>query len=119
MGSLPVLTHRQRQILAAISDSISANGYPPTLREIGATVGLSSASSVNHQLAILSAKGYIRRVAGLNRALTIEHLYDGGQTETAPDGSHRPTPAHPLIAAGVSVMEPSMPVPGDVTREAR
>lgn len=53
-------------------------------------------------------------------ACQVEHVFvDWGATsKTAPDGLHRPTPATP-DCAGVSVMESSMPDPGDVTREPR
>ncbi len=44
------VTDRQRRILEAIRDSVSTRGYPPSMREIGEAVGLTSSSSVKHQL---------------------------------------------------------------------
>jgi len=56
-----VLTWRQRKILHVIRDSVQRRGYPPSMREIGDAVGLSSISSVSYQLAALERKGYLRR----------------------------------------------------------
>ena len=42
------LTPRQRKVLEVIRDSVERRGYPPTIREIGEAVGLSSTSSVSH-----------------------------------------------------------------------
>jgi len=56
-----VLTWRQRKILQVIKDSVQRRGYPPSMREIGDAVGLSSISSVSYQLAALERKGYLRR----------------------------------------------------------
>ena len=57
----PALTERQQRILETIARSIRANGYAPTMREIGEAVGLQSPSSVSHQLSELERKGYIRK----------------------------------------------------------
>lgn len=65
------LTIRQRQIVAAIRIALDERGYPPTMREIGAAVGLASPSSVKHQLDIMEAKGAIRRDPMRPRALEI------------------------------------------------
>ncbi len=55
------LTERQRTILDVIRASVSSRGYPPSIREIGDAVGLTSTSSVAHQLRTLERKGYLRR----------------------------------------------------------
>lgn len=65
------LTVRQQQILLAIRVALEDRGYPPTMREIGAAVGLTSPSSVKHQLAVMEAKGVIRRDPNRPRALEI------------------------------------------------
>ena len=65
------LTYRQRTILRTISQSIENRGYPPTMREIGAVVGLTSPSSVKHQLTALERKGYLRRDPKRPRAMEI------------------------------------------------
>ncbi len=55
------LTERQRTILEVIRASVTSRGYPPSIREIGDAVGLTSTSSVAHQLRTLERKGYLRR----------------------------------------------------------
>ncbi|GAA1181259.1 transcriptional repressor LexA [Ornithinimicrobium humiphilum] len=70
------LTNRQRRVLAVIRDSVDARGYPPSLREIGEAVGLTSPSSVAHQLKMLERKGYLRRDP--NRPRAIEVVTPGG-----------------------------------------
>ncbi len=59
-----VLTWRQRKVLQVIRESVQRRGYPPSMREIGEAVGLTSTSSVSYQLSTLQAKGYLRRDAG-------------------------------------------------------
>ncbi|MGY5882676.1 transcriptional repressor LexA [Modestobacter lacusdianchii] len=65
------LTQRQRRVLEVIRDSIERRGYPPSVREIGEAVGLSSASSVAHQLSVLQRKGWLRRDPNRPRALDV------------------------------------------------
>jgi repressor LexA len=65
------LTQRQRRVLEVIHDSIERRGYPPSVREIGEAVGLSSASSVAHQLSVLQKKGWLRRDPNRPRALDV------------------------------------------------
>lgn len=65
------LTVRQRRVLEVIRNSVDRRGYPPSLREIGEAVGLTSPSSVAHQLAALERKGYLRRDPNRPRALEV------------------------------------------------
>ncbi|WP_084076757.1 transcriptional repressor LexA [Demequina sp. NBRC 110057] len=65
------LTDRQRSILVTIRDSVELRGYPPSMREIGQAVGLTSTSSVKHQLTALEAKGYLRRDPHRPRAIEV------------------------------------------------
>ena len=65
------LTPRQKRVLAHIKDSIEQRGYPPSMREIGASVGLTSTSSVSHQLKVLQEKGYLKRDPNRPRALEV------------------------------------------------
>lgn len=65
------ITDRQRRILEAIRDSVATRGYPPSMREIGDAVGLTSSSSVKHQLSALQAKGYLRQDPNRPRALDV------------------------------------------------
>jgi len=64
------LTTRQTQILDFLRTSIEEKGYPPSLREVGDAVGLTT-GSVHNQLVTLQAKGYIVRDPGRPRALTL------------------------------------------------
>src|SRR5579875_2548773 len=66
-----VLTWRQRKVLQVIRDSVQRRGYPPSMREIGEAVGLTSTSSVSYQLSTLQAKGYLHRDAGRPRTVEV------------------------------------------------
>src|SRR5919107_777392 len=65
------LTPRQQRVLTVIRESLVARGYPPSMREIGEKVGLTSSSSVAHQLRVLEEKGYIKRDPNRPRALEV------------------------------------------------
>jgi repressor LexA len=65
------LTPRQQKVLATIKDAIELRGYPPSMREIGTAVGLTSSSSVAHQLKTLEEKGFLRRDPKRPRALEV------------------------------------------------
>jgi repressor LexA len=65
------LTPRQRSILTVIREWVDEHGYPPTMREIGAAVGLASPSTVAHHMAILEKNGFLRRDARGSRAVDI------------------------------------------------
>src|SRR5262249_10403681 len=67
----PTLTARQQKVVRFISGWIQEHGYSPSMREIGRAVGLTSTSSVEHQLAALQAKGYLRRAAGCPRTVEV------------------------------------------------
>lgn len=65
------LSDKQLAILDVIQRSVSARGYPPSMREIGDAVGLSSLSSVTHQLNQLELSGYLRRDPNRPRAMEV------------------------------------------------
>lgn len=65
------LTERQQMVLIFLRDQIAKRGYPPSMREIGASVGLASTSSVSHQLRVLEQLGYVKRDPNRPRALEI------------------------------------------------
>src|SRR6478609_4587627 len=65
------LTPRQQRVLSTIKDSIEKRGYPPSMREIGEAVGLTSSSSVAHQLRVLEEKGFLKRDPNRPRALEV------------------------------------------------
>jgi len=87
------LTPRQRRVLEVIRDSVERRGYPPSMREIGEAVGLTSSSSVSHQLAMLERKGYLRRDPNRPRAIEVRH----------PDGGPAPVRSPSVEGAGGSV----------------
>jgi repressor LexA len=66
-----VLTWRQRKVLQVIRDSVQKRGYPPSMREIGEAVGLTSTSSVSYQLSTLQKKGYLHRDVGRPRTVEV------------------------------------------------
>jgi repressor LexA len=72
------LTERQQEIMDFISKEVEKKGYPPSVREIGEAVGLSSSSSVHAQLEKLEQLGYLRRDPTKPRA--IEVLYGSSDT---------------------------------------
>ncbi len=106
------LTPRQRKVLEVIRDSVERRGYPPTVREIGEAVGLTSTSSVSHQLAMLQKKGFLRRDPSRPRAVDVrlpgETAAANLEQDEAAERAARPTPAYvPVlgrIAAGGPVL---------------
>jgi repressor LexA len=124
------LTPRQRRVLDEIRDSVERRGYPPSMREIGEAVGLTSSSSVSHQLATLERKGFLRRDPNRPRAIEVRHpdsaaSYSDSVDETG-SGDARPAAAYvPLvgsIAAGgptlaEQVVEDVFPLPRQVVGE--
>lgn len=102
------LTEKQQAILEYISRSVESRGYPPSMREIGDAVGLSSLSSVTHQLSRLELAGYLRRDP--NRPRALEVLVELASTNQAvadsPSVQPEETAYVPLvghIAAGVPI----------------
>ncbi|SFE59096.1 transcriptional repressor LexA [Blastococcus tunisiensis] len=125
------LTQRQRRVLEVIRDSIERRGYPPSVREIGEAVGLSSASSVAHQLSVLQKKGWLRRDPNRPRALDVRLPGDSPHAVPAPaepaaedTGLSAPTyvPLVGRIAAGGPVLaeqavEDVFPLPRELVGE--
>src|SRR5204863_995861 len=69
LNTVQGLTQRQQMVLDFIRQSISDRGYPPTLREIGARMGIRSTNGVNDHLRALERKGYLTREDMKSRAL--------------------------------------------------
>jgi len=102
------LSAKQRDILETIQRAVAARGYPPSMREIGDAVGLSSLSSVTHQLNQLEIAGYLRRDPNRPRALEVLiELPDVEPTVTdeasTPVGDAAMVPLVGRIAAGVPI----------------
>jgi len=70
-GEPPRISARQHRILAMIRDSVERSGYPPTVREIAAAVGLASPSSVTYHLKALERHGLLHRRAHAPRAVDL------------------------------------------------
>src|SRR3954447_7178920 len=112
------LTDRQRQGLEFIDTEVRRRASPPSGREIGEAVGLSSPSTVHAHLAALQDKGYIHRDPTKPRALEITYEPSSGATV-----ERRPVRHVPLVgdvAAGTGVLaaeniEETLPVPEDLT----
>src|SRR5690554_1600179 len=77
MGQPQKLTDRQALVLDTITDYIQSAGFPPTIREIGDKVGISSTNGVNDHLKALERKGYIARLDSKSRALRAMYQSNG------------------------------------------
>ena len=112
------LTPRQQQVLEFIDVEVRRRGYPPSVREIGEAVGLSSSSTVHAHLGALQDKGYLKRDPTKPRAIEICFEPDSGAIV-----DRRPVKHVPLIgdvAAGTGVLaaeniEETFPLPEDFT----
>ncbi len=65
------LSGRQRQMLAFIREFVDEHGYPPSIRDIGAAVGISSTSVVDYNLRVLEREGHLRRTRDVSRGLEL------------------------------------------------
>jgi len=118
------LTDRQRQVLEFIKSETRRNGYPPTVRDIGAAVGLSSSSTVHAHLDALENKGLIRRDPSKPRALEV---LDRDKSVTplpvaAPRGNVVDLPLVGSVAAGTPTLaaeniETTMSLPTEIVRD--
>src|SRR3954462_4297773 len=110
------LTPRQRRVLDVIRDSVDRRGYPPSMREIGERVGLTSPSSVAHQLTTLERKGFLPRDPNRPRAIEVILPGDGRRdtTATTATGAHS-APAFDETDSGTARPAPSyVPVVGRI-----
>lgn len=114
------ITARQREILDFISNEMQQRGYPPSVREIGEAVGLTSPSTVHTHLNTLERLGYLRRDPTKPRAIEVRWDSNSGAVM-----ERRPVRHVPLVgdvAAGTDVLasenvEELLPVPLDFTGE--
>ena len=114
------LTPRQQRVLTVIRDSIELRGYPPSMREIGERVGLTSSSSVAHQLRVLEEKGFLKRDPNRPRALSVFNPDETAAVDETDSGDAMPAATYvPMvgrIAAGGPILaeervEEIMPLP--------
>ena len=119
------LSPRQREIIEFVNQHVDQYGYPPTVREIGQAVGLTSPSTVHAHLARLEGAGLIRRDKTKPRALEV---MEGGRSRTAAvaDATPRNVNVLPLlgeVAAGAPVVaedriEDMVAVPDQICADA-
>lgn len=115
------LTPRQRKVLEVIRNWVKDFGYPPSVREIGDAVGLTSTSSVHHQLRALERKGYLRRDPNRTRAVDVRGPEEaegvvtvdpaGPYGEDAPEvteelRAHRPSPTFVPVVGRIAAGGP-------------
>jgi len=102
------LTPRQRRVLDVIRQALDARGYPPSVREIGERVGLTSSSSVAHQLKSLEAKGFLRRDPNRPRALEVLSPHARPQVEVDETGlgDERPAAAYVPVVGRIAAGGP-------------
>jgi repressor LexA len=118
------LSPRQRAILDMIRETTLERGYPPSVREIGESVGLTSPSSVAHQLKNLQRAGYLRIDPNRPRALVLSpEATESGSWDTSGSGtSTKNVPVLGRIAAGGPILaeqsvEAIFPLPRDIVGE--
>jgi len=114
------LTNRQESILTFIADTLRERGFPPSVREIGEAVGLTSPSTVHSHLATLQKHGFLRRDPDKPRA--IEVRYDPRSGKVADKATVTHVPLIGDVAAGTDVLAQSnveelMPLPAELTSD--
>ena len=97
------LTSRQSRILEVIREAVEDRGYPPSVREIGDAVGLTSPSSVAHQLRVLEQKGYLRRDPNRPRALEVT---DGQTRSSRPPTNRSASATEPMAVPENTALVP-------------
>jgi len=112
------LTQRQRRVLEVIRDSIERRGYPPSVREIGEAIGLTSPSTVHSHLNTLQRLGFLRRDPTKPRAIEVRWDPNSGAAMERRPVRHVPVVGD--VAAGTDVLaqenvEELLPVPADFT----
>ncbi|MDO9556937.1 MAG: transcriptional repressor LexA [Coriobacteriia bacterium] len=120
MGYKRELTRRQQEILDFIRSEIHRRGFPPSVREIGEAVGLSSSSTVHSHLAALEKKGFIRRDPSKPRALEVLDYRDNDRAVDY--GAVQAVPVVGEVAAGSPILaaeniESTMSLPTEMAGE--
>ena len=116
------LTDRQREIIEFIEAQLRERGYPPSVREIGEAVGLTSPSTVHSHLATLQRLGFLHRDPTKPRALEVRYdPVSGANVERRPV---RHVPLVGDVAAGTGTLaaeniEETMPLPEDLTGDGQ
>lgn len=119
---MPGLKIREKKVLEFIKQEIRRKGYPPTVRDIAAALGIKSTSTVQKSMNILQEEGYIRKQAGKRRAIElVSNDYDTGPDISASEGTFESPnvieiPIIGRVAAGTPILseqniEGSFPLP--------
>lgn len=113
-----VLTGKRRQILEFIAEQIRSRGYPPSVREIGEAVGLTSSSTVHTHLQVLQRQGFLQRDPTKPRAIVVHFEPASGAAIPLRPVTHVPLLGD--VAAGTGVLaeesvEEMLPLPEDLT----
>jgi len=118
----PELTGKRKEILDFIANQLRERGYPPSVREIGEAVGLTSSSTVHTHLTTLQKQGYLHRDPTKPRAIEVRYdAMSGAAIERRPA---RHIPLVGDVAAGTNVLaqervEELLPLPEDFTGEGQ
>lgn len=112
------LSGKRREILDFIALQLRQRGYPPSVREIGEAVGLTSSSTVHSHLSTLQRLGYLKRDPTKPRAIEVRYDPESGASADRRPGRHVPLVGD--VAAGVNVLaheniEELVPLPEDFT----
>ncbi|MCU1489534.1 MAG: lexA [Acidimicrobiaceae bacterium] len=112
------LSGKRRQILEFIAEQIRDRGYPPSVREIGEAVGLTSSSTVHTHLQVLQRDGYLHRDPTKPRAIVVQ--FEPGSGAALPVAPVVHVPLVGNVAAGTGVLaeenvEEVMPLPKELT----
>jgi repressor LexA len=116
--AVTTLTGKRRQILEFIADQIKDRGYPPSVREIGEAVGLTSSSTVHTHLQLLQREGFLQRDPTKPRAITVSFEPTSGAAISVRPVAH--VPLLGSVAAGTGVLaeenvEEVLPIAEDLT----
>ena len=116
------LTGKRREILDFIADQLRERGYPPSVREIGEAVGLTSSSTVHTHLTTLQKQGFLRRDPTKPRAIEVRYDANSGAAMERRPARHVPLVGD--VAAGTNVLaqenvEELLPLPEDFTGDGQ
>ncbi len=112
------LAGKRRMILEFIAEQIRRRGYPPSVREIGQAVGLTSSSTVHAHLQVLERDGYLQRDPTKPRAIVVNFEPSSGAALRVRPAAHVPLVGDVAAGAGVLAqenVEGVLPVPEDLT----
>jgi repressor LexA len=112
------LAGKRRKILEYIAEHVREQGYPPSVREIGQAVGLTSPSTVHAHLKVLQSEGYLQRDPTKPRAIIVSWEPSSGAAIRVQPVAHVPLLGH--VAAGTGVVaeesvEELLPLPEEFT----